>query len=190
MTPETRQTFYLGSSQNARAVHVRVENDDNVYLTSAVNVWEAAATIGSWIDTRYIQLEQSALTAVTLTNENGTFPFTPTAGGSWGLSDLAATEMSNTQNINNLLFRLPGLRFARPLGMNVVPAYGLDNPQAIVTMTTAQGEFELRVGAQDENGDYYAAYSGSDYYVLLSASTVTDFVNWTRADFLLDEPEG
>jgi len=178
------QTFFLGSSQTALVVHVRLENEDTVYLTSAVNIWEAAATIGSWVDTRYVQLEQGSLTGVTLQNESGRYSFSPIAGGGWRLEDLAEGETPNAQTINNLIFRLPGLRFTRPVGTTADPAYGLDAPAATMTMSTTAGTEELRIGAQAGNGDYYAAYTGSDYIVLLAESSAADFVNGVRDDFL------
>jgi hypothetical protein len=178
------QTVYLGSAPGTRAVHVRLENEDHVYLTNGIDLSTAAATIASWVDTEYVPLAPGSLQAVTLQNESGEIAFQRGETGDWELAELAAGEVANGQTVRDLVARLPGLRFVRPVGTAVDPAYGLAAPAAVVTMTTADGDVELRIGAQAENGEYYAAYSDSPYIVLLANSSVDNLVNWTRAEFL------
>jgi hypothetical protein len=76
----------------------------------------------------------------------------------------------------------------RPLGTEEETAYGLDDPQAVVTLETADGTHTLRVGAQDaEDSSYVLAWSGSPFYVRVSEFSVRDFVEKTRDD-LLQQP--
>lgn len=205
-TDEGVQTLYVGSSPASNATHVRLDGQDETYLAGDINSWELAATASNWIDTNYYQATANDVTEITLENENGTFTFTrpaPAAEGSedapereWSLFGLGLTEELNQSAITTLVSQSANLRMTTPLGKSAQPEYGIDSPQATVTLTfePADGEKStstLTVGAQnDDLTDYVIKSSASDYYVQLSSVNAEQFINKSRTDFVTEiEPE-
>ncbi|MBE2197356.1 MAG: DUF4340 domain-containing protein [Anaerolinea sp.] len=182
-------TLYLGSSPTAQATHMRRADQTETYLVGGVNVWEVSQLATSWIDTAYISLPLETITAVTLQNSQGDFTLTRTPEATWTLADLGEGEIVSQNNLNALLGRITNLRLVWPLGVADQPAYGLANPQAMVTLTAvadnASRSYTLLVGAQNrDNGNYIVKWSDADHYVEVSAFAVEGLVGNGRDDFL------
>jgi hypothetical protein len=187
------RTLFIGSSASGGS-HVRAGGQDDVYLARDLNSFDAGATAASWIDATYFSVAQDQVTALTLDNANGTFEFEKDASGNWTMSGLAADEVFNANNLTSLLSRIASLRMNQPLGKTAQPEYGLDEPAAVINVTTTitgTGEspttqtVTLRIGAKDESGEnYFVSSSESEYYVKVPAFGVEDFVTRTRADFV------
>ena len=194
------QTFYLGSATNLRATNFRLDGEDNTYLVADLNVFELSANATSWVDTVYVSgITQDSVTAFTLTNANGALEFRQTPGeageSSWTLDGLAEGETLNTTTVNSLLTRVLNLRLVRPLGMTAEAAYGMDQPQAAITVVAnaenGSQTYTLTVGArlpdQDDdpaNDNYIVKWSESPYYVAVAPFSAQDFVEQSRADFI------
>ncbi|MFQ5812255.1 MAG: SBBP repeat-containing protein, partial [Anaerolineae bacterium] len=103
---------------------------------------------------------------------------------------LNADETLNENNVKSLTSRVSSLRMLRPLGKTGQDDYGLDTPNAVVTVQTRDEEgntksYTIRVGAKsDEDNSYVVISSESPYYVRVSEYTVKDFVEKVRDDFL------
>lgn len=181
-------TFYLGSTASANATHVRRTGDDSTYLVNDLSVWELAPTASNWIDAEYVALDRNGVTAVTLQNANGTFTFSKVSDDAWTLSDLAKGESLNQGNFNLILNRAVNMRLTSPLGTTPQPEYGLDTPEATLTLTYeengASSTYTLEVGAAQEDGNPVIKWSGSDYYVTINAFMVENLVNFGRGDFV------
>ncbi len=182
-------TLYLGSSPTAQATHMRRADQTETYLVGGMNVWEVSQLATSWIDTAYVSLPLETITAVTLQNDQGTFNITRTSEAAWTLDGLAAGEVVNQNALNTLWGRVVSLRLVQPLGVVELPAYGLANPQATLTLTAvadnASRNYTLLVGAQNrDNGNYIVKWSDADYYVEVSAFAVEELVGNGRDDFL------
>lgn len=182
-------TFYMGSSPSGQGTHVRLSDSNETYLIDGLNVYEVSQLASSWIDTTYMSVDVAAVTAVTLENASGTLQFTRVNTNTWTLADLAAGETFNQAPLDTLLSSLSNLRLTTPLGQTNDPAYGLDAPQAKVTLTletaSASSSYTLLLGANDAEAQTYTVkWSDSPYYVTVSAFAVQALPGYGRADFL------
>jgi Domain of unknown function (DUF4340) len=182
--------LYLGTSAGYQDTHVRADGQDQVYLASGLSVSDAAVQASGWIDTKYFSVPQDQIVALTVENKNGRLEFEKDATGAWTMKGLSAGETANATSITSLASRLATVTMLQPLGKTEQDAYGLKSPSAVVTIKTRdQGGTEktaiLLVGAQDAaDNSFVVIYSESPYYVKVNSSSVQDFVNKARADFL------
>lgn len=182
-------TLYVGRAPTAQATHVRLEEQDEVYLINNLANWEINAAINNWIDTSYTAVERDSLTSLTLENANGTFEFRK-EGNNWTYSGLAEGESFNQTPFNGLLSRLVSLSIKEPLGTEEQPEYGLDEPAAVLTVTTTNDEGEgqtntLAIGAADEESETtIVKWSASPYYVRVSSSSVQSLTEHTAETFI------
>jgi hypothetical protein len=181
----TQYRLYIGSSPNAQGTHVRRGDRQETYLTGEIQNWEVASPINNWIDGAYVTLDREAVTAVTVENGNGVLNFEKVSETDWTMTGLGADQVFAATEFNTLLGQIVNLRMNRPLGKTQQAEYGLDNPQAIVTVTTDEGTFTLQIGALDaDNSTYTAKWSGSDYYVTVNSFSVESFVTYTQDSFI------
>lgn len=182
------QTVYVGAPGGALATHVRLEGEDEVYLTSELTAFDVRADAINWVDPIYLSLEREAIQSMVLENPNGRFLFERNQAGEWTLADLAPGETFNFSNLSTLLSRTSSLRLVAPVGTEELPEHGLDDPQAVVELTVS-GEAANRtvtvwIGAQADEETYYVRSSESEYVVRMANFTVEDYINRTREDFL------
>lgn len=195
LTDGTTHQLYLGTSPSYGASHVRAQGRDEVYLAS-LSASEAGVNASNWVDTLYFSVAQDQIVALTLENANGRFEFEKDDAGAWAMQGLAADETLNENSVTGMASRIASLRMLRPLGKTEQDDYGLDAPNAVVTVKTLDNEgnektHTLRVGAKSEeaagateDNSYVVKSSESPYYVRVSEYTVNDFVERTRDDFL------
>lgn len=184
-----KHTLYLGSSPRYGATHFRVEGQNETYLTDEISAFEANAEAGSWIDTAYLRVAEEDITRVTLNNANGSFTFTKDDEGSWTMAGLAAGETLDETQVTNTIRKAAAVNMTRPLGKEELDAYGIDEPNAVVTLDTVESTTTLRVGAQDpEDNSYVVISSESPYYVRVSEFSIQDLVEKTGEDFLQQPP--
>jgi hypothetical protein len=184
----TSHKLYIGSSAGAGATHVRADDNSEVYLAGDINSFDASPQAGSWVDTLYFTVPQTATTSLTLENANGTFEFTK-EGEKWTMSGLAGDETFNENNVTSLFSQASGIRLTKPLGKTDDPAYGLDKPQAVITLKTADKTYTLSIGTKDETDNTYVVKSSeSPYYVRVSEGLLNTFLEKKRDDFLQAPP--
>ena len=187
-------SLYLGSSPSYGAIHFRVEGQSEVYLASDINTYEVGATAASWVDTTYLNIPQGDVTAVTLENRNGQFAFVKEGageegGGTWTMEGLTADEMLDGGKVDALLRQAGLVNLIEPLGKEDQPEYGMDEPGAVVTLSTGENTVTLRVGAKDpDDNSYVVTSSESPYYVRVAEYSVKELVENAREDFLRQEP--
>ena len=180
--------LYIGSSAGAGATHVRADDHPEVYLTADLNSYDASAQPSAWIDTLYFTVPQTATTGLTLENANGTFEFTK-EGDKWSMQGLAADETFNENNFTSLFSQASGIRLTKPLGKTEEAAYGLDKPQATITLKTADKTYTLQIGAKDDTDSTYVVKSSeSPYYVRVAEFTAKNLIEKKRDDFLQPPP--
>jgi hypothetical protein len=179
--------LYIGSSPSFGVVHVRVEGEDEVYLTPELSAQDAGTRATDWVDSTYVDLPSEEVTAFALENRQGSFGFAK-EGEAWTMIGLAEGEVLNDSAVETLLNRATRVTLQQPLGTEEEAAYGLGDPNAVVTLATADGRYTLRVGAQDaEDNSYVVAWSESPFYVRVGEFAVRDLVEKTRDD-LLQQP--
>jgi hypothetical protein len=180
--------LYIGSSAGAAATHVRANDRPEVYLAGDINSFDASPQAGSWVDTLYFTVPQTATTGLILENANGTFEFTK-AGEKWTMPGLKSGETFNENNFTSLFSQASGIRMTQPLGKKDDPAYGLAKPQAVITLKTADKTYTLSVGTKDDKDNTYVVKSSeSPYYVRVSEGLVKPFLDHKRDDFLQAPP--
>jgi hypothetical protein len=143
------------------------------------------------VETLYFNVPQSDIRAVLLENAQGVLRFQRAGEQGWTLLGLGEEEELDQEQVDSLLARVSSITLRRPLGTEVEESYGLQDPQAVVTLETEKGTYELRVGAQDPEDDgYVVSSSESEYVVRVPEGNVKDLVEWGREDFLVAEPTG
>jgi len=191
-------TLIVGSSPSFRATNVRRSGSDDVYITNNLQASDLKTDYGSWVDTSYLAIPQTDVTGLTVTNGQGTLTFTKVSTDTWTLTDLAAGETFNQNNLSSLLTRISGINMVKPLGKEDKADYGMTTPGATVTIDwqNTGGEAQtttLTVGAEPlENGNYVLKSSDSAYYVEVAKFVVDNILNRGRADYLQapEESEG
>jgi hypothetical protein len=187
--------LYVGSASGARATHVRLDGQDEVFLTGEISSFDVGAAPGSWIDTAYLSLPGDQISGMRLDNANGTLEFVKDAvSGEWSLADLPEGRQANSAKISSLVTRLASQRMVQPLGNQEQPEYGFDQPAATVTLV-APGEnettrtYQIEIGAKDTGGsDYIVRSSESEYIVRVAGASLEELLSGTAEDFLQAEP--
>lgn len=184
-----RRTLYLGSSPSYGATHIRVDGSDETYLADDLTPWEFGVAPASWVDTAYFSVAQDQLSAVMVKNAKGTLTFTRDAAGNWTLAELPAGEQLATDTVSQVVSRATSVTLLKPLGKTKLPAYGLDNPLAVVTLQQKEGQpITLLIGAQDATDKSYALHvSTSPYYVRVSEYVMKALVENGVSEFLVPE---
>lgn len=181
--------LFVGSSPSYGVSHVRLAGEDETYLAGDLSSWQANASAESWIDTQYVDLVSDDISAFSIQNAGGEVAFERDAEDNWSLVGLSGDEALDSGAVNTLLMRISSVSLTDPLGKEELPAYGLDQPNAVVTIQVADDTVTLVVGAQDETDSSYVVKSSqSPYYVRVTEFSVQDMVSKTRDDYLLPPP--
>lgn len=185
---ERAYILYLGSSPSYGATHVRLEGQDETYLTRSISSYDLNATANSWVKTEYVSISPQEVTAMTVENANGALNFVKD-GDAWTLEDLGDDEEADAGQINTLVNRATTVRLTQPLGKTKEPAYGMDQPNATVTLVTTDTMHTLTIGAHDAgDGTYVVKASDSPYYVEVTDVNMERFVDATHEGFIKVEP--
>lgn len=185
----TRYQLYVGSSPTFSATHIRVEGQNQVYLTSELSSSDAGTQATAWVDRTYFSVTRGDIVELTLENDNGQLGFVK-VGEDWSLKDLALDEAFSDSSFQSLLSRASSISMLRPLGREDQESYGLQRPTAVVTIRTHSDDggdktYTLSIGAQDaQDSSYVIKSSESPYYVRVSEFTVQEFVDKARDDYL------
>ncbi len=191
-----RNTLYLGTSPSFGATHVRSSNQAAIYLADGLSGADAATATNNWIDTVYFQAEEAEIQSLEIANASGTLNFAQDETGQWQMDGLKDGEAFNAGQLLAMLPSVTSLHMVEPLGAAELPAYGMDQPNAVLTLVIeSDGETSLTrtltIGAKDEEDiNYVVKSSESPFYVLASGFSMARVVESAREDFLAaDEPE-
>lgn len=188
--------LYVGSSSGARATHVRLDGQDEVFLTGEINSFDLSASPSNWIDTTYLSLPSEQVTGMVLENANGVFEFEKDAASDeWSLKGgIPEGRQLSSGKVTSLVNRLTTLRMVQPLGKQELPDYGFDQPNALVTLI-APGEneatrsYRIEIGAKGSGtSDYIVRSSESEYTVQIAGFSLDELVNNALEDFLQEVP--
>lgn len=135
-------TLYLGKTGGGNTVHVRLDDQKQVYLVGDLSSAEANAQPSGWINTTYFSATAEDIQRFRLQNANGDFEFTKT-GDVWTIAGLEAGEEVNQDALTQLLSAVAALRISAPIGKEAQESFGLAEPPATITLTvleTAEAE--------------------------------------------------
>ncbi len=182
--------FFVGSSAGASTAHILKFGDSNVYLTDALTSYELGTTGSGWIDTAYVNVPSTTVNRFVIRNASGELVFEKDASGGWQMQGLEPERTVMGSSVDRLVGAAAAMRMVEPVAKEADAAFGLGDPAAVVVLIAkdeagAQSEHEILIGSQDpKDNNYYAHYSGSDYYVKISAYTAEQFIDAARDDFL------
>ena len=186
--------IYLGLSPRPSSVHVRVENRDEVYLSSAISFSDASTRVTDWVETVYFSVPSEQVVALTQENAQGQVRLEKDDSGVWILPEETPVRPLSQAKVQSLIRRVASLRMLRPLGNEDLESYGLETPGAVLTVQTLDddsksGEYVLRIGTEDtQEKGFVMKSSESPYYVFLADYVVRDFVENGTADLLVPPP--
>ena len=188
---DTIDTLLLGNSSGAGAMHFRLISKDEVYLTSALTAWDANTTPSRYIDTQYFVVDKENIDSIELKNRSGKFVL-ERSNDKWLYEGLKEGEIFDQSSMDTFLVQVSSIRMASPLGKTFSESYGLNNPQAELSVfTKSEGkltEHSFVVGSQ--SGDnYVVSASTSEYYALVSAYNGNNLVEKTHSDFIVTSDE-
>jgi hypothetical protein len=185
-----RVTLYIGASPNVGTTHVRRDGQDAVYLTPAALSTDARTDLAGWIDTAYVQANPDEIQQIDVERDQEQYSLLRDPAGEWTLAGLAPGEMVQTDQANLLASRLATISLTKPLGKSLKPEYGLDQPQASITLTVASADgmtqtVAIAIGAEDEAGSAYTVKaSTAAFYGQAPKFQLQDFVEKGRADLV------
>ena len=187
-------TLYVGSAPSVRSTNVRRADSDNVYLSNSRSAEDLRMDYASWINPTYLAIPETDVQALTIENAQGKLQFTRPTTDTWTLSDLAAGETFNQNNLTSLISRLSSFTMIKPLGKTEKPEYGMATPSASLVIVTqpAGGEAKtttLTIG-QPISGtqNYVAKSSDSEFFVEVASFSVENMINRGRTDYLTPPP--
>ena len=182
-------TVYLGSSPQYGSAHFRLDGQSETYLTSDLSTFDVNATVSTWIDPSYPTAAQEEVSRMTLENANGRLEFEREEEDTWTLADLGEDETLDQAQVTAIVRRATSVSMREPLGTEERPSYGMEAPNAVVTLETEEKTVTLRVGARssDEAG-HVVKSSESDYYVVVADTSVSALVENGRDAFLKAPP--
>lgn len=179
--------LYLGSSPSFGATHFRVSGQDEAYLTNQLSSSEVATAATVWVNATYFRRDQEEIESVTLKNANGSFTFTKDDEGAWTWAGLPEGEELESWQVSSLVSRATSVSVQEPLGKQAEPTYGLDQPAAVVTITTVENDvIRLEVGSADaEDSSYVVKVSESPYYVRVAQYNAQALVETSAEDLIV-----
>ncbi|MEM7343392.1 MAG: DUF4340 domain-containing protein [Chloroflexota bacterium] len=188
------QTIYVGSSPSGGSTHVRLAEQNETYLTGDLNAWQINTQVSNWVETEYFKIPNEDIQTLRLQNTQGDFTFAKDESGEWTLDDLDEGEEFSPTSATSLASRIATLRMVEPVSKTAQDWFAIDQPQATVTVTInneTDGEqtYTIQIGASNEENEYIAKASNSEYYVLVAQFSVSDFVTQARSDFLAEQTE-
>lgn len=167
-----QKVLLVGSAGGAQTVHVRLEGQDEVYLTSALTATDLGSGAANWIDTAFMALAANDVSALRLVNASGELSFSKDETGAWVQADLPAGRQSDSSRINTLVSRLATLRMVEPLGKEALPEHGFDQPTLLAELVVPSADgtstqiVTLELGAFDEPANQYIARSSTSEYIV------------------------
>ena len=187
--------LFVGTSPLPRATHVRVDGQENVYISDDLRHREVATEVTRWVDTVYYSVNQSKVRKFTLTNDNGVFVFERDENDEWQMPGLEEGEVFNPNNLISLVTTVSTISLTNPLGNTEKPEYGFLAPQATVNLEVENDEetnpVTILIGADSETSNRVVIKtSESPWYVEANRFTVDRLIERTRDEFLVqEEPE-
>jgi hypothetical protein len=181
----TDYVVYLGSSPRFGAVHFRLGGRNETHLAVDLDVNRFNARASDWIDAIYLRVNQEDLIGLDLQNLQGRFIFSRDDEGAWLFDGLMPGEVQNDAELNSLLGRTTAVNMTEPISRTENPAWGLDDPLAVLVYDTVDGPVTLVVGAQNPDDlSYVVKSSASDYYVRVRESSVQMLVDAARETYV------
>ncbi len=126
--------LYIGTSGGTNATHMRVNDQDQIYLTSRLSEFDVPVQHNSWITTPYFSVAQANMTILRVQNAQGNFNLKK-VNGRWTLDGLSGTETLNQDKLNTLLGQISTVNLNAPIGTTDQDRFKMKTPTATITLT-------------------------------------------------------
>lgn len=181
---ETR-TLYVGSAKG-QSVHARFDGEDTVYLARGVSAWGLADGIDTYIDTSYVDVAEP--TRIEVQNAQATITLDKDDTGAWRVAELRPDAKVDESRVRSFVGAARVLRAVEPVGKTAKPEYGLDDPEATVTLSAGETTTRYVIGAEVDDMRYVKA-DGRDYIVRVRKFGLDSVLGQTPEKFV-EEPMG
>lgn len=175
------EEIYLGIAPNYKSIHVRVKDDENVYLVKDLALWEAPADAVSWWPNQYAQFPVDAIKKIDLKNDNGSFTLEKDAAGKWRFAgnDADLKEEALTEFID----RIKEISLVDFVTDAKQKKFG--KPVAVLTVHTPGEKVDITIWPKDEvTSDHVVKSSDSALYARVGAYEVGHLLQKKKTDFL------
>ncbi len=175
----------MGSSSNYRAVHVRLEGQSEVYEVRDLAAYDVRADAAAWIEKDLVDVAESQLVSLSLTNDNGTFELTR-QDDQWRAD--GSEQTLDADEVDSLVRAASSIQLAKPVGLKDASAHGFADPAATVTLryrplgepeTAETREIVVIIGGKPEE-------DGSERYITRSDFGFTGTIWESSIKLLLD----
>lgn len=183
-----KSELYLGTSPALRAVHARVDGDDNTY-SIPLNAYELSEKNEDWQDREVLRVEKEKIKTISL---NGfSLKKDEKAEGGFVLSDLTTLEKMKKSAVASLLDKITGLRFFKVLGKENKAEYKQDTPIFTFSVTTLDDKkIDYIVSPSIDDKLYIIKSSAVPFYFASAVPPLDALKNLKRADLLdVKKPE-
>jgi len=176
-------TLLLGSAPNYKTIHVRLADEDEVYIGRDLSPWEAPVEKESWWRTAYLNFAPADLQGVELANAKGTIKLGKDAAGQWLLDGLAPDRELAPEALQLFLEDVSRLSVLGYEAADYTPADA--KPVARLRLTTAKAEITLEVGPKDaDKGEHVVKASNSPFYATASGFEVKELLERASEDLV------
>ena len=164
--------FYIGTKPHRDRVHLRLADEDTVYVVSGLDSWDLGVNLGQWTSKAYVDVPGNKLWEVQIENAKGRFRLVRSLEEGWGVEDWDDDRPFDRIEVAALAKRAASVELETPLGKAEKPGYGLDKPLATVTLVTGTSTQTDRAPRQIEKTQYWIGAQGVDelYYVKAASS--------------------
>lgn len=128
-------SFLLGSSPSFKKIHLRKVGEDDVVLVGGISQYDVFADAKGWVDPKYVAVNKNEVWALTLKKKDGTrIQLERGVGDVWAL--VGNPKTPKTTEVDALIRKATQINIERPIGKSAKPEFGLENPDALITLVT------------------------------------------------------
>lgn len=165
-------TFFMGSAPTYRTTHVRMAEDDAVYLVKNFSAWEAPLDESAWWQTAFVTVNEQDVDEVFLENSHGGFRLVR-SGEVWRMGDAneekAEVVALDETAVQEFIEKTLDISLSSYLGRELLPEYGLEQPSARLILKSADRNVMVAVGNKlDDSGEYAVKSSESPFVVQIA----------------------
>jgi uncharacterized protein DUF4340 len=196
-SPKGSHTVYLGASPAFHQIAVRIDDADDTHAIADLTTADAETSVTAWIDPTFLELAQDKMQLVTIENASGSIALARGADGKWTVNGVPGDQ----PKIEGLLGKLARIDLADIAGVKPEAGWGLDQPQARVTVALGAppppppeegvdtGDqlpqsnpdaetYVLEIGAE-KDGKYYVRALHKKHIVLVARNALEDVAGAT-----------
>lgn len=175
--------FTVGAAGSKKA-YVRRDGETEVFEAKGLSAWSLADNSRSYFEAQYVNIDESTVLSLSVTNDNGTITLARQDGG-WLLANLPDGQLPNQSAIDGLARKTVKIRMVEPVG-KATPDMGLAGGTRVEWSWTENDEAFSNayvIGALDETQRFVKS-DDSEFVVKVATSALDPIVNANIADLV------